>query len=509
MADRYQIIKKIGEGGVGSVYLAKDTSLSRRVAIKKLKPVTEEDDLEDSSSATHGTPDSLLKEAQTLSALQHPNIVTVFDVVEESEGPFVVMEYLSGETLERTIKKAALPIEDFFKLGIESLDALSAAHRQGILHRDIKPSNLMLSWNDKGQYRVKILDFGLAKLTRGPALQTMDQSGSILGTIHFMAPEQFERDLLDQRTDLYSLGCVLYYALSQKYPFDGETAAEVMASHLQHRCTPLRSLRPDVPLEVANWIESLIARNPDDRVTGSDEALEELKDLEGGFLADQLTVGPEIDEISHGPSGGQNDPAHTIQPSPLVSHSVSAEMTSSHQDPVLLPTVKLNPDLARSTSKGTKLSWIAASAIILVASFGYLGWRKLNQEASPVTSSRSTSSSEAISTIGPSVIEDSVMSPFDIDDLAGQMGQTVIVEGLIERAGESNSGKTRYLNFSWPPGGSVPVAMSINSENDGEFSMDRLENLAGKTIRAEGEIESVFGKPQLKLRSWSDLEIIP
>lgn len=515
MSDRYQIVKKIGQGGVGAVYLAEDTSLNRRVAIKKLKEATEDDFEEDTASASHGTPESLLHEAITLSALQHPNIVTVFDVVDQGEGPFVVMEYLSGETLERTIKRAPLPLDDFFTIGLESLEALSAAHRQGILHRDIKPSNLMLVWDDKGTYRTKILDFGLAKLTSGPALQSMDQSGSILGTIHFMAPEQFERDLLDQRTDLYSLGCVLFRALSQKYPFDGQSAPEVMASHLQHHCYPIRSLRPDVPVEVASWLDRLIARQPDDRIRGSEEALEELKELRARYEEGTLTLTPQKQPGSETSSHPDLTIPQTEQSSPSPSETASVITQGANTDEVLLPTVRLKPPNPPQKAPGKTIPWILTGAVATAAVLGFVGWNQIsgasNEKTEPAVDFSSTKEALA-ETITPSRTKETnapVFSPFEVDEIVEHLGQKVIFEGTVKHAAESRSGKTRYLNFSWPPGESVPLAMSVTALNDAEFSLSKLERLVGSKLRAKGEIETVFGKPQLKILQWSDLEEIP
>ncbi|MEM6916341.1 MAG: serine/threonine-protein kinase, partial [Verrucomicrobiota bacterium] len=461
MSDRYRIIKKIGQGGAGSVYLAEDTSLDRRVAIKKLRPATEEDDSSGLSSSTSSTPESLFQEAKALSAMQHPNIVTVFDIAEDEEGPFVVMEYLSGETLERTIRKAPLPLEDFFRIGIESLEALSSAHRQGILHRDIKPSNLMLVWDDAGVYRVKILDFGLAKFTREPSLQTEDQTGSILGTIHFMAPEQFERRPLDQRTDLYSLGCVLYRTLTQRYPFDGESAPEVMASHLQHRYAPITSRRSDLAQEVIDWIERMMGREPEERFAGSEEALQLLKDLQARYLGGDLAAG-----ASSAPSEERSGKP-TFQPP--SAHTATTSAQDSNAD--FLPTVRLNP--TGSEPRSGSRAWVvwAVSALLLVGAgaFFFLGPSSGETRSSTVPSAEVTE------------VEDELrLSPFEVDEIAASEGEQVTLEGVVKHVAESRSGRTRYLNFSWPPGDSVPLAISITPANETEFSMGRLEELSGK-----------------------------
>ena len=213
MSNRYSIKGKIGQGGLGAVYKAYDNNLGRDVALKRVLPAEGED--------PHEMAQNLIKEAKTLSALQHPHIVTVYDVGEDKEGPYVVMELLKGETLDTTIKRGALPAEDFQQVVIQSLEALVAAQALGITHRDLKPANVMVIWLPSGKFQIKILDFGLAKFSHQPSVQTIDQSDSILGSIYFMAPEQFERLPLDPRTDLYSIGAIYYYTLTGQYPFSG------------------------------------------------------------------------------------------------------------------------------------------------------------------------------------------------------------------------------------------------------------------------------------------------
>ena len=268
MAERYQIQDKIGQGGLGTVYKAVDTQLKRPVALKRVVTVKDKD-------ATGDSADKLLQEAHTLSALQHPNIVTVYDVGRDSKGAYVVMELLEGETLDDTIARGALPFEDFKEVVTQTLEGLIAAHAGGLIHRDLKPSNVMLRWLPSEKFQLKILDFGLAKFSKTPSLQTIDQGDAIMGSIYFMAPEQFERIPLDVRTDLYSLGCIYYYTLTAKYPFRGENAPQVMASHLQHRVKPLEELRPDLPPYVSHWVMHLLARSMEHRPDCAKDALKE------------------------------------------------------------------------------------------------------------------------------------------------------------------------------------------------------------------------------------------
>ncbi len=267
MPDRYEIKERVGRGGIGAVYRAHDHILGRDVAIKRLLPIeqTHLNELDKSS---------LSREAAALAKLQHPNIVTVFSFEEDDEGPFVVMEFIGGETLKEVISKGALTFPDFDRLVEQMLDALVTAHELNLLHRDIKPGNIMLHWLTTGKFQAKILDFGLAKFSQTPSLQTLDQTGSFLGSIDYIAPEQIELKPLDPRTDLYSLGCVLYFCLNQKPPFEGENAALTMENHLKHRVKPIKEIRDDLPPAVADWVMWMISREPEDRPSSARMALE-------------------------------------------------------------------------------------------------------------------------------------------------------------------------------------------------------------------------------------------
>jgi hypothetical protein len=205
--------------------------------------------------------------------VQHPNVVTIYDTGKNDDGAFIVMELVKGETLEDIVARGALTEKDFASLVEQTLDGLLAAHQAGVIHLDLKPQNLMLSWLPSGGFQVKILDFGLAIAARQPVTQAMDQEGAIYGSIYFMAPEQFERGAVDTRTDLYALGCVCYYALTQRYPFGGELGLQVMTSHLQHKRISLEKLRPDLSAFVATWVEWLMSRQMEDRPATTQEAL--------------------------------------------------------------------------------------------------------------------------------------------------------------------------------------------------------------------------------------------
>lgn len=276
MKDRYEILEQLGEGGAGAVYKAWDSRLQRYVAIKRLLPPDQREG--------DGVGTDLGKEAAALSALQHPNVVSVYDLDLWEGEPCVVMEYLNGETLEQTMRRGALTPQDFYEVARQSLEGLEAAHRLGVQHRDIKPSNIMVNWLPSGDFLVKVLDFGLADFTARPDAGKTAEGDSAYGSVHFMAPEQFTRGLVDARTDLYSLGCVLYYALTTAYPFGGRRMEDIMNAHLAGKAEPLHAVRADIPRLVCDWVCWLMSRQPEDRPGNAHEALETLKEIRTGTL---------------------------------------------------------------------------------------------------------------------------------------------------------------------------------------------------------------------------------
>lgn len=287
--ERYEIKGKIGEGGVGAVYHAYDTHLNRDVAIKR---VLADGGYEDQEDATK----SLLKEATALSSVQHPHIVTVYDAGIDADGPYVVMELIHGRTLDEMVERATMTWDDLREVALQSQEALIAAQDLDLVHRDLKPSNLMVCWLPSGKFQVKIVDFGLAKFSATPSLQTIAHGDAVFGSIFFMAPEQFERIPLDKCTDMYSMGCLYYYALTGVYPFNGDTAAAVMVSHLQHHVTPLHELRPDIPQWGCDWIMWHIEREMQARPQDARESL-------GRFLLlDQQSTQP-ITVTADNPAG--------------------------------------------------------------------------------------------------------------------------------------------------------------------------------------------------------------
>jgi serine/threonine protein kinase len=264
VVSHYQFLEKLGSGGMGDIYKAHDARLNRFVAVKVL------------SSANAGDPERrrrFIQEAQAASGLNHPNIITVHDIVNEPEGDYMVMEFVSGKTLVDLIPKGGLRAAQALKYGVQMADALSAAHSAGIVHRDLKPGNVMVT--DSGL--VKVLDFGLAKLTdRGPASHIGDNTqtiadapltveGSIIGTVSYMSPEQAQGKKVDTRSDIFSFGVVFYEMLTGSRAFSGDSALSTLSAILRDEHKPMIEIAPDVPPQLEMLISRCLRKNPDER----------------------------------------------------------------------------------------------------------------------------------------------------------------------------------------------------------------------------------------------------
>jgi TolB-like protein/tetratricopeptide (TPR) repeat protein/predicted Ser/Thr protein kinase len=255
----HQVLEVLGEGGMGVVYKAKDTRLGRAVALKVMRPEWSEDS---------GYQRRLEREAQAASALNHPNILTIYEIGTEGAVTYIAMEYIAGGTLADLLAVGPLPIDRALRLGAQVADALAAAHAAGIVHRDLKPSNIMFAAED----RVKVVDFGIAKLTRlaAPASDkatALTASGSILGSAPYMSPEQAQGHAVDERSDIFCLGGVLYEMLAGHRPFGGAGGADTLAAILRDTPPPI----PGVAPQVARVVERCLAKDPSQRFRSAGE----------------------------------------------------------------------------------------------------------------------------------------------------------------------------------------------------------------------------------------------
>ncbi len=274
----YQVIDRLGAGGMGEVYRARDTRLGRLVAIKVLRRGADPELLH-----------RLQREARAASALNHPNIVHIYDVGEadaHAGAYYVVMEHVQGESLRRRMAPGPLPIPEVLDLGAQLADGLANAHRAGVVHRDLKPENLMVTPHGL----LKILDFGLAKLVVAPlgsidARETLSrhgtQAGMLVGTLEYMSPEQATGRVVDHRTDQFSLGAILYEMVTGRRPFQRETPAQVLAAVIERDPEPIERLRRDAPAALASLVARCLQKDPQSRFAATDELASQLVALAG------------------------------------------------------------------------------------------------------------------------------------------------------------------------------------------------------------------------------------
>ncbi|MDM7916416.1 MAG: serine/threonine-protein kinase [Candidatus Eisenbacteria bacterium] len=274
----YEILAALAAGGMGEVYRARDHRLGRDVAVKVLPRDV---------SSDPGRLARFEREAKSVAALSHPNIVMLHSIEETNGTRFLTMELVEGQGLDRLVTPAGLPLERVLDIAIPLADALVAAHDRGIVHRDLKPANVMVT----REGRVKVLDFGLAKLASSDAARdsgldatqaetealTISTAGQVVGTVPYMAPEQLRGGPVDARTDLFSLGIILFELLTGRRPFGGVTSADVGSSILRDPPTPVHSLRADLPSDLERVIGRCLEKDPERRLQTARDVRNELE----------------------------------------------------------------------------------------------------------------------------------------------------------------------------------------------------------------------------------------
>jgi len=356
---RYEVLKELGRGSMGAVYKARDPQIGRTVAIKII--LTANLSAEDLDRYCQ----RFQREAQAAGQMSHPGIVTIHDIAQDDSGqPYLVMEFIEGTPLDRLLAAGAgrLPLERALDIGLQVAQALDYAHRRGVIHRDIKPANILLT----SEGRAKIADFGIAKL--GDTQLT--QAGQMMGTPAFMSPEQFSGGTVDPRSDLFSLGAMLYWMTTGERPFAGDTLT-VVSYRIVH-ATPLPACQadPTLPADVDTVLSRCLAKNPDDRYPSCRELALDLEALkEGRPLKTQPVAVAPMDRTVGVPVLGT-----TATPTPMV------EATEKQ-----IPIVGVPVTPVGFWTSGKRKAAIGALLVLILLLVGYAFWPHSGEEAPVVT----------------------------------------------------------------------------------------------------------------------------
>ncbi len=435
----YKILEQIGSGGMGDVYRAQDTRLGREVAIKLVSDHYLAEAFGSGSTApgmgaraigTATAPGTLshrrfLREAQSASVLNHPNICTIHDIGEQGGRPYLVMELLRGETLRETLRRGALSVTEVVTYSRQAAAALAAAHAQGIVHRDIKPANIYVNEGARGLKQIKILDFGLAKQQggesqessqvatfggqptsagTGPALANADLTspGSTLGTVAYMSPEQAKGEPLDARTDLFSLGVVIYEMATGAKPFAGQSTAELFVALLTKEPAPVSTVNPAMPAALDPIVAKLLAKEKEQRYQTAEELLQDVE-------------GPDSQTSQSSGSGK------------VVAAAIGTPATApTEQHPPV-------PDLRSvEAARGRRTPLLAAGLIVLLLLAGAFAWWKYR-----AGSSSGTATGVATGTSPAAASKNAIIVADFVNNTGDPVFQTTLNQALGVQLGQS------------------------------------------------------------------------
>jgi serine/threonine-protein kinase len=371
IAERYHVVKALGEGGMGQVYLAEQVKMRRMCALKVMRPALATD------------PDAVRRfgaEAENASRIAHPNVAAIYDFGETPEGlVYLAMEFVDGPSLASILaRERVLPPGRVAAIAKQVADALSAAHELGIVHRDLKPDNVMIVRTKDGAERVKVVDFGIAKAMADGRTQ-MTRTGFVLGTPAYMSPEQISGDKLDGRSDLYSLGCMLFEMLTGQSPFSGPTGEIVLHRRLTEEAQKVRTLSPDCPKSLDNVITRLLSRSVDERFQNAAELSEALSEC--------------IDE----------DDRRGTRPKTPIHSKATIVMNKAGAPTVVHATTRAAPKRkpkAKAKSQPNYMLWGIVAGVVVLGAVGVLAMRMLAKPA-PTVAQAPTTVAQAPTQVAP------------------------------------------------------------------------------------------------------------
>jgi serine/threonine-protein kinase len=421
---RYEVLAELGRGSMGAVFRARDPQIGRIVAVKIILTANlSPDDLELYKQR-------FVREAQAAGQMAHPGIVTIHDIAADATGqPYLVMEFIEGTPLDKLLQPGGerLPLAQCLEIGIQVAEALDYAHRRGVVHRDVKPANILLT----AEGRAKIADFGIAKL----AGVQMTQAGHMVGTPAFMSPEQFSGGTVDARTDLFSLGAMLYWMFTGERPFAGDTLTTVSFKVVYTAPIPAKQLNPSLPPEVDNILSRCLAKNPDDRYPSCRELAADLKALkEGRMVRTQPVPVPAIDQT-----------VTTVAP---LSSTMSGATATATVDATRrgVPAVGVVEEIVATPvgfwTRGRKIT-AAALLLLLLLLAGYGFWPASQEPpvatepeaARPPAPKRSTTSRPASKPAAQPPAQPAQKEP-TIEDILREKGEELLREQLKKKPGK-------------------------------------------------------------------------
>lgn len=344
LSKRYAIERELGRGGMGIVYLARDLTLDRLVALKVLpSDLAEKPDIRE----------RFLREARTAAHLSHPNIVPIYHADEIDGHAFFAMAFVEGESLaQRLAARGAFPPAEAVRYLREVAWALAYAHARGVIHRDVKPENILI---DRGSGRALVTDFGIARDGRQQGLTI---TGNVLGTVHYMSPEQAAGDFLDGRSDLYALGVVGYYILSGVFPFDADSAAAIIVAHVTKDPPPLSSVAPSVPRSLATVIDRSLAKNPEDRYAAGEDFAEALDDAIAAARSEQASKDSDSDVVL-----SQTQAAHLWRRAAQLQADALSRIDAAQMTPSLTSSASSEHRVVGLPTEGYRLRHVQAAAM--------------------------------------------------------------------------------------------------------------------------------------------------